>query len=288
MKALRFPALAVVAALGILAQPLVPHAIAQAPAATTTAHQRLLPLQGGRNFRDLGGYRTADGRHVKWGVLFRSGTMNGLTPADFDYLGKLGIRTVCDFRDTHERAAEPVTWPRAIAPTVFADDYDMGTNSMMAGMDMAHVTPAQAREQMAATYAQMPVTFNGQYRRMFQQLLAGHAPLAFNCSAGKDRTGVAAALILTALGVPRETVVQDYLLTNRYLNAGTLATSKATGDWAKLPPAVLQAFMAADPSYIATALHVIDSHAGGIDGYFRDELGLSHADIVRLRHLYLV
>lgn len=71
---------------------------------------RLLPLEGGRNFRDLGGYETADGQTVKWGVAFRSGVMNGLTDADYDYLSDLGIKTVCDFREGDERASEPTEW----------------------------------------------------------------------------------------------------------------------------------------------------------------------------------
>lgn len=258
-----------------------------APVAAKAPHQRLLPLQGGRNFRDLGGYRTRDGRHVKWGLLFRSGSMTALTPSDFSYLNRLGIRSVCDFRDTHERAAEPVNWPAGEAPAVFADDYDMNTNGMMARIDFRTLTPESARRMMAATYPQLLTTFNSQYRRMFRQLLAGNAPLAFNCSAGKDRTGVAAALLLTALGVPRETVIQDYLLTNRYLDASLLKDSKASGDWAKLPAPVLKAFMAADRAYIEAALNVVDRHADGGDGYLRDELGLSRADIVQLRRMYL-
>ena len=78
-------------------------------------------------------------------------------------------------------------------------------------------TPAR-RAAMGATHPQILTEFNSQYRRMFKQLLADNVPLAFNCSAGKDRTGVAAALILTALGVSRETVIQDYLLSNCYFD----------------------------------------------------------------------
>lgn len=258
------------------------------PVPVAPAHERLLPLQGGRNFRDLGGYRTRDGHTVKWGLLFRSGSMHGLAPADFNYLYKLGIRTVCDFRDVHERAVEPVAWPAGKAPTVFADDYDMSQNGSIPKMDARDWTPEKARQVMAATYPRLLASFKGQYQRMFQQLLAGNAPLAFNCTAGKDRTGVAAALLLTALGVPRETVIQDYELTNRYLDAAKVAqTSQATGDWAKLPPPVLKAFMAADPSYIEAVFAVIDKHPGGVDGYLRDEMKLSEVDIARLRRLYL-
>lgn len=264
-----------------------------APVASPAAHQRLLPLQGGRNFRDLGGYRTRDGRTVKWGVLFRSGSMHGLTPADFVYLEKRGIRVVCDFRDSQERAAEPVVWPEPGAPTVLADDYSlskMSRNGSMPMPDARDKTGQKARAMFTAMYPRLLTAMNSQYRRMFAQLLAGRVPLAFNCTAGKDRTGIAAALILTALGVPRATVIQDYALTNRYLDPRALMPKDgkaASQALAKFPPAAIKALMAADPAYIKAALAVVDRHKGGAAGYFRDELGLSHADIVKLRAMYL-
>lgn len=273
-------------ALPSLALPVAPASAKVAPA----PHERLLPLQGGRNFRDLGGYRTADGRMVKWDVLFRSGSMHGLTDADYAALEKRGIRVVCDFRDNRERSTEPVNWPAAAAPRILSTDYELDHKTMPNG-DPKTWTEAQAHEAMAATYPRLLAQFNGQYRRMFAELLAGHAPLAFNCSAGKDRTGIAAALLLTALGVPRATVIDDYLLTNRYLNApDMLAKTKAANPASPMmgmPPHVQQAMMAADRSYIEAAFAVIDGHAGGADGYLKDELGLSHADLVRLRNMYL-
>jgi protein-tyrosine phosphatase len=264
--------------------------VAQPVEGASASHQRLLPLQGGRNFRDLGGYRAADGRTVKWGMLFRSGSMHGLTDADYRSLEGMGIRVVCDFRDRRERAGEPVVWPTAAAPRVLSDDYDLDMHFLPAG-DPKSWTEAQAAAVMTASYPKLLAQFNGQYRRMFAELLAGHAPLAFNCSAGKDRTGIAAALLLTALGIPRETVIEDYLLTNRYLDhaalaAGTSAPNPAN-PMAGIPPQVMKPLLAAAPAYLKAALAVVDSHAGGANGYLRDELGLSPADLARLRDLYL-
>ncbi len=283
--------LALLGALAFVASPaLVSQALAQPAAkADSAAHQRLLPLQGGRNFRDLGGYRTQDGRSVKWGVLFRSGAMSGLTPADYASLEKRGIRVVCDFRDNGERAAEPVNWPAAHAPKVLSDDYHLDMAQSLPKGDMAHWTAEQARTAMATSYPLMLTQFNGQFRRMFGELLAHRVPLAFNCTAGKDRTGIAAALVLTSLGVPRETVIEDYLLTNRYLDGAKImqaGKNPALAAMAKLPPEVLRAMMAADRSYIEAVFKVIDGHPGGADGYLKDELGLSKADLTRLRSLY--
>jgi protein-tyrosine phosphatase len=121
---------------------------------------------------------------------------------------------------------------------------------------------------------------------MFRELIAGHAPLAFHCTAGKDRTGIAAALLLTALNVPRETVTQDYALTNLYFDASKVTHSQTTGPSPNLPQDVLNIYMRADPTYIEAVFRVMDAHPGGVPGYLHDELGLSHADIKALSRVY--
>lgn len=284
MKPLVFAALALVAGGAALsAQTPDPR-----PSSSITKHRRVLPLQGGQNFRDLGGYRTADGRTVKWGLLYRSGSMHFLTQADYAYLGKLGIRAVCDFRDTRERTAEPALWPGGTAPHIFADDYRLDTGAIGKFGPGQTPTAALARATMTALYPRLLEQFNGQYRRMFGQLLAGHAPLAFNCTAGKDRTGVAAALVLTALGVPQQTIIEDYLLSNRYFDPTKVVHSddQASQAWKQLPPEVLRAYMAADPSYIKAVLQVIDAHPGGAKGYLKTALGLGPSELSKLRRLY--
>lgn len=261
-----------------------------APVAAVSTHSRVLPLQGGQNFRDLGGYRTTDGRTVRWKMLYRSGSMHFLTPADTAYLEKLGIRTVCDFRDTRERAIEPVVWPAGTPPRILTDDYVMDTAGIGKTAPGPVPTSQDARATMTALYPRLLTQFNGQYRRMFAELLAGRAPLAFNCTAGKDRTGVAAALLLTALGVPRSTVIDDYLLSNRYFDPAKVVRTddQASAQWRKLPPAVLKAYMAADRTYIEAVFRAIDRHRGGTAGYLRDELGLTPTRLAKLRRLYTV
>jgi protein-tyrosine phosphatase len=107
------------------------------------------------------------------------------------------------------------------------DDYQLDQSADAKGPP-GEWTADEARASFAASYPRILAQFNGQYRRMFAELLAGHAPLAFNCSAGKDRTGIGAALLLTALGVPRETVIADYLLSNQTLNPAALMAGKAS------------------------------------------------------------
>jgi protein-tyrosine phosphatase len=288
---MNFKSLASATLLGlvILAQPGPAHALTAPPVLpqppTPSPHERVLPLQGGQNFRELGGYRTADGHIIRWGLLYRSGSMHWLTAADYAYLGKLGIRTVCDFRDTQERTVEAADWPANATPNILTDDYH---NIISIGTPDQSWTAEKARQTMIDLYPRLLAQFNGQYRRMFRELLAGHVPLAFNCTAGKDRTGVAAALLLTALGVPRETVIQDYTLTNQYFDPAKAIRTPALAKqpWNQLPPAARSAFSMADPSYIESVFHVLDAHPGGADGYLRDELGVSAGDLTQLRQMY--
>jgi protein-tyrosine phosphatase len=251
--------------------------------------ERVLPLDGGSNFRDLGGYRTTDGAPVAWGRLYRSAVMAGLTPDDFQRLGALGIETVCDFRSTDERQRDPVTWPAGVQPTVLATDYGLDMGAIAALFRSGPVTADKTKAAMEGFYAEMPFTFAEQYARMMRQLVDGKAPLAFNCSAGKDRTGLAAALLLTALGVPYETAVTDYLLSNETYRP---RPPVAGGDdptarmFASMPKDALQALMGVDRRYLDASFKAIEAR-GGMDRYLADQLKLSPADLETLRKRYL-
>ncbi|WP_066775780.1 tyrosine-protein phosphatase [Sphingomonas sp. CCH5-D11] len=258
----------------------------RAAQAAPVAQQRVLPLEGGQNFRDLGGYRASDGRTVKWGLLYRSGAMNNLTLKDYETLRARGIRSVCDFRDTRERAAAPVQWPAGAKPAVFADDYEMDSN--FRALMKPGLTGEQAAALMAEGYRDIPLRFAGQYKRMFAQLAAGNAPLAFNCSAGKDRTGVAAALLLTALGVPYATVMEDYLLSNQYFKPDRMKADPQAAEFAKrVSPDALKAMMGVDRRYLDAAFDALRSRPGGLEGYYRNELGVDDAMRKALRARYL-
>lgn len=252
--------------------------------------ERVLPLAGGMNFRDLGGYAGAGGKPVRWGVFYRSAVMAGLMPQDYQYLAKLGIRTICDFRSSGERNREPVAWPTASAPKVLTRDYELDLGPLMAAFRGSDVTPEQARTAMAGFYRELPYRFAGDFRTMFAELLAGRVPLAFNCSAGKDRTGMAAVLILLALGVDRETAIADYLLSNRHYRPQPpkpgAPVDPSMAMFARLPPGVVQALMGVERTYIEASLAEITAR-GGLDRYFSEQLGIGTAERTRLQALYL-
>lgn len=257
-----------------------------------TVAERMLPLEGGRNFRDLGGYLTESGRQVRWGLLYRSGVMAGLTDADYRYLAGLGIRTICDFRSTDERTREALQWRLSDAPRVLARDYRMDL-SAFASLMSGRLAPEALTAGMAKLYEDTPYEFAADYRAMFAELLAGHAPLAFNCSAGKDRTGVAAALILLALGVPRATVLDDYMLSNAAANMDGVAKGVVPGNdpamaaLARLPPEVRKLMTGVQREWLEAALAAIEKRDGSIPAYLGQRLGVGPAEIETLRARYL-
>jgi len=259
--------------------------------------ERVLPLQGGRNFRDLGGYRTSDGLRVKWGRVFRSGTMSQLTDADYALLSSLGIRVVCDFRTNEEREREPTLWKEHDKNiTYYTRSYSMdsASRSMFAeGIP----TAATVRTAMLHLYEDLPYEHAESYRSMFESLAAGDVPLAFNCSAGKDRTGVAAALLLSMLGVPRATVVDDYALSERVVDfeaqfannpSAAQAGKPGPSDFlAKLPADARAALLRSDPDYLRAALAAIERREGSLDRYYERVLQISSDERERIRKLLL-
>lgn len=231
---------------------------------------RLLPTEGGFNLRDFGGYATTDGGIVRRGMLYRSGTMALLTAADEAYLGGLGIRMVCDLRRPKERLNEPTRWCEPAGVEYWSRDYAETSGIMSEVARTADPTAESMRAMMIALYRQIPVDHAASYRVMFGRLLDGQVPMLFNCSAGKDRTGVGAALILHALGVPRETIFEDYQLTNQVDFTRLWFAKDKESLLARLSaqsPEVVAPVITADPAYLDTMYDEFDRRHGGIEGY---------------------
>ncbi|MAK62911.1 MAG: hypothetical protein CMK09_18230 [Ponticaulis sp.] len=259
---------------------------------------RLLPLEGGRNFRTLGGYETADGQTIVWDKLYRSGTMVGLTENDYDYLSSLDLKVLCDFRTEEERTSEPTN-----AEAIEAEEYlffpdpeeDM---SFMAALMDPNSTPQDIRDAFGGAYFGIAHQQAAAYETMFDKLAAGEAPLAFNCSAGKDRTGIGAALLLTALGVPRETVVHDYQLSDDYVDfmeefmneearAKMLEENPSYAFFLEMPPEKVEPIMATYPEYIETFFADIEAEYGTVDAFMKDVLNVTDEEIASIRTRYL-
>jgi protein-tyrosine phosphatase len=266
------------------------HHSAETDAPGTARTSRIIPLTGGRNFRDLGGYATSDGRRVRWRRLFRSGVMSYLTDEDHAHLRPLGIRTICDLRTLRERQREPIRW-HADPVDIMSWDYDNREVSLRAYLAGAALSPPVARGIMRTLYRRMPTVFRDQYTALFEKLAADDAPLVFNCSAGKDRTGMAAALVLSSLGVPRAEIMADYVLTDsavdleRELFSGR-CREVGLDDHSYLEsvdPAARAPLLRALPEYLDAGLAQIETDHGSIENFVRGALGIQEEKLQRLR-----
>lgn len=269
----------------------------QPAAAAEVAHERVLPLEGGRNFRDLGGYRTRDGREVKWGKFYRSGVLANLTDNDYDYLESRGIKTVVDFRSSEERRNEPTHWQAGEIEHLTWDyamgDWEAAFGELMAKPDFK---PGDMIQLMADMYPQLVRQQKPAYRAMFETMLESDEPLLFHCTAGKDRTGVGAALLLTALGVDRETVMEDYLLSSEVLKNTDImklpedASEKEKRMYAffsSLPQPVRDALAGVEASYLESAFAEMERQSGSVEGFIEQELGVDKTELAQLRATYL-
>ncbi len=262
----------------------------------TRVAERLLPLEGGRNFRDLGGWRAADGRQVRWGKIYRSGVMSDLTLADMTYLSKLGVTVICDLRSPAEREAGPNPFLKAGGPRVVAKNYDR--TAAVSGL-MKMTTRELAIQGFADAYVDFLDLLAPHYTDLFARLAANEGPLAFNCSAGKDRSGMASALILSVLGVPRETVIADYALSETYAPPSRylaqMARDEAFGGFslaqsralATLPTEALKVILGSNPEVMRRALATIDTRFGGPINVAKTRFGLTDSKILALRSAYL-
>ena len=263
---------------------------AAAAAVATTSPSRVFALEGVRNFRDLGGYDTQHGRRVRWRHLFRSASLGSLTPRDHAQLEALGLRVICDLRATDERAREPVRWSSGAAPRLLERDYLLDLRMLSAVMTRPEAALHEGEAAFRELYSTLPLRFAESYRALFAALLAGETPLAFNCSAGKDRTGVGAALVLAALGVPRATIVEDYLLSNEHYRPGpevAVAMSGRHGPWLlALRPEMLQLMVTVDASYLEAAFDSLQRAHGGVERYLEAALGVDATALDALRERY--
>ena len=240
-------------------------------------------MEGGCNFRDLGGYRTTDGRRVRQRVLYRSGAMDRMSDRDYAKLGALGLRAICDFRSSSERSRAPTAWQSVKGLTYWCRDYDHSVGDLNRLLVSKSVSLRDARSVMKDIYRRLPAEQEEAYRHLFRSLANGHLPLVFNCSAGKDRTGLAAALILTVLGVPFETVLEDYELSNTAFDY----RQQARGNGLKLSDEVVEALGGTQPDYLLAAWTTLREEHGSAELYVQEHLGITKPELEEIRSLLL-
>jgi len=244
------------------------------------ASGREVLLEGAVNFRDLGGYSTTDFRRISTGRIYRAGDISKLTDSDMEELKRRKIYTVVDFRGEDEVAASPDRLPPG------ADYLLLSTGSgNLADFFKGHTS---GMDVMIAFYSDVSV-FRDKYRPFFQKLLMlpDTSAIVFHCSAGKDRTGIAAALLLYALDIPMETILSDYVATNYFRRD----ENKKMMDWLVTKHGIDQKMAAeildANPLYLETAFNAIKRKYGSVDLFIYRELGVNEAAKFRLREKFL-
>ena len=240
---------------------------------------RRYDLVGASNFRDLGGYPGHDGRLVRWRQIFRSNHLGHLTEADIATLRGLGLKNAFDFRGLQERGAavcaieEITVHSLPIEPTVVA-----ALRARLAGG--GSLSSADGLEAMRDSYRNYVQHNTPRFRSLFAHLLEAPAPLVIHCTAGKDRTGFACALVLHALGVAEHLIAEDYLLTNRYYRRDPSAGSD-------LPDDVRQVLGSVDASFLAAAFDAIRADYGDLETYFTGGLHVGPTERTALAARYL-
>ena len=236
-------------------------------------------LTGASNFRDLGGYAGKDGRTVRWRHIFRSNHLGHLTEADIAVLRGLGLKSAFDFRGAEERSSaqcamsDITVHSLPVEPTVVA-----ALRARLAGGKA--LSPDDGIEVMRESYVGYVRQNTGRYRSLFAHLLQDNAPLVIHCTAGKDRTGFACALILHSLGVPEAVISEDYLLTNRFYKRDPSASND-------LPDDVRQVLGTVQATFLGAAFDAIRDDYGDMQSYFGDGLGLGRAERAALEARYL-
>ncbi|MDR0779899.1 MAG: tyrosine-protein phosphatase [Pseudomonadales bacterium] len=279
--------------------------VAQADIASATAlqaqngvlagYRRLLPLDGGSNFRDLGGYPTLSGKTVRRGLLFRSAAPSSLTAQDEHYLAQFGFESVMDLRSSEEIALFPNRWAEHAGLHYYKHDYAISS-----------LIPAQSGENpqpinLAESYPGIALSLQPQLRQYFTLLAEGKAPIMLNCSAGQDRTGITSALLLSVLGVPPQLVVEDYLLSSDFRRPSVergnvdLAAAAKTNAFAAMMTSYSQTevthaapLVTADGTpYLEFALRQIEQEYGSVEGFLTKKVGITPEQLARIRALYL-
>jgi protein-tyrosine phosphatase len=237
----------------------------------------VIPLEGGSNFRDLGGYRTEDGRTVRQGAVFRSAHLGTLTDADRAAMGRLGVRTIVDLRGVNEAAETPHRIEGTGARIVGAHiEPGVGEKIRVAIAD-GSADPFVMMQYFTDHYRDYPRRCAPGFRTLFATLSDGtHRPLVFHCTAGKDRTGFASALLLTLLGVPWDTVMEDYLRTND-LWIGHI------GRYPELDIDTRAAIIEARRPYLEAAFEVVRADFGSPEAFAEQALGLDASALERLK-----
>jgi protein-tyrosine phosphatase len=251
---------------------------------------RSLHLESVSNFRDVGGYRTEDGRWVRMGVAYRSNGLARLNPGDYKRLRELNLHLICDLRMDDERRRLPdpeIPGAKLVVANVVADSPVARDRLQLASLSKSGDAAAVTEFVKAAYrgFVTLP-SARAAYHLVFERLAdERNLPTLFHCTAGKDRSGWAQAILLTILRIPKSTILQDYVLTDQYMSA--IALQQVRKSMPEANDAAALCLVAADPAFLEAAFKEADDRFGSFDNYLREGLGLDSALLDSIRTNFL-
>ncbi|SEW54070.1 tyrosine-protein phosphatase [Chitinophaga arvensicola] len=254
-----------------------------ASAQLSDSTQRVVRMQGTVNFRDVGGYRTNDGKKVVWGKIFRSADVSHLTDQDLTVLEQKHIHTVIDFRGVKEAAAAP----DHLLPQT---DYLLcpaGSDSLPSAAQMGEVIKSG---QFLEKFYSNTDYLGARYKPLFQKLLTlpDNESMMYHCTGGRDRTGMATALFLYALGVPQQTIEADFTASNVYLMPMNQRMFKGMEQSTGLDTETIRKALELKPELLQTLFNAIKGKYGSVDNFFEKELGIGEKERAILKQKYTI
>jgi protein-tyrosine phosphatase len=257
--------------------------------------ERHIPLDGTPNLRDLGGYQSRCGRKIKHGKLFRSGSLAYLSNSDWSTLNNKNLGIICDFRHDDERKNEATRLPDHMPTRIIHLDINAGNHmefirqAIEIGSEQHQVIPQLMRD----INRMFAMDYTKTYREFLSHVsaLTNEQSLLFHCSAGKDRTGFAAALLMMCLNIDRDTIKQDYMLTSDYYKP-EVEIPNIIERWSALDPETHDAYRLAPmlevrPEYLDAAFNAIDKHYGSTEAYLDNGLAIDKETIAKLQESLL-
>lgn len=257
--------------------------------------ERLLPLQGTTNFRDLGGYQTGDGRTVKWGQFFRSDELAGLKESDIKYLTNSGLKLVCDYRTAQEKKDKPDPQLASVKRLELDIAGSKSSGTSQNGLAINDLFKTGSLKSLGKpgemlTQGNADMVESDLFKQMIQLLDSKeNLPFLQHCTAGKDRTGFGSAIILLTLGVPEETVIKDYLLSNTYRAANNEKMLQAVKPSLKDDESIetFKSILEVRRECLVAAFGKMKKDYGSIDGYLEKKLGLTNEKRKQLQDKFL-
>lgn len=249
---------------------------------------RKLSMDGSYNTRELGGYKTADGKSVKWGVLFRSDKLSDISLEDQKYLKNLGIQRIVDFRSKAEKTEDPDKIPDGVAYIEMPIEVDGAMRTKIEAILKGEINRnvkdflIEANEEFIKNYSHI-------YSKFLKDLAKEQKPTMFHCTAGKDRAGFAAAITLIAIGVSKEDAINDYMKTNEYTakRIDEMISKIELMSLYQTDGELLRPLLGVEREYLEAAFKAAENEYGSIENYIRSGLNISEKEIQQLRSFLL-